>query len=611
MLIPRGTLSDLWREHGAVDRPVVPPSTDREAWTSVAPELRATILAAADGERRTAWAQPLLSQWAAYARTGDRAGWEGAVFRRDLRLRRAVLAAAVDPVAERLDEVADGLWLLAEQSTWCWPAHDDAFARGRRVPDIERPVLDLGAGEAAALAGWAVLVLGEDLDAHAPGLVARVRDETVRRVLRPFVDRREWAWEGSEERVHNWAPWIHGNLLPAALAFADEPLRARVLALSIDGLDRYLAQLPADGGIDEGFAYWWQGAGRAFDALGLLDALTAGAVAAAIQDGRLAGLRELALFPERVQLGEGWVASFSDAEARTGEALPWSVLHRAAVLCGLEATAAFAARHRRPGRVIGDEADVVAGLGRTLAELFDADWHAARPGPAPLPGRVEFTSLGVGLRRERSGDPRGLAVVVKGGRNDENHNHNDLGAVAIAVDGVPVVIDVGRATYTAATFSDARYRLWHVTSGWHSTPLVRGREQQPGGAWRAAVQARSDGWTLDLGTAFPGGDPWWRTVLLRGGAVTVRDESPALADPATRLVLVCAGTPEVHGDGVLLPGPDGKRGLRIAHDPADVVVESRAVDDTLLERSWGPVVSRVLFAPLDRPERWELQGRAA
>ncbi len=65
----------------------------------------------------------------------------------------------------------DGAYLLCEQSSWSWAAHDDVFTRaGDVVPDRSRPYLDLGAGEVAAQLAWLDHVLGEQLDERAPGL---------------------------------------------------------------------------------------------------------------------------------------------------------------------------------------------------------------------------------------------------------------------------------------------------------------------------------------------------------------------------------------------------------------------------------------------------------
>lgn len=606
MLIRRGALRELWTRHGRADGALdIAPASDRAFWGGRDAGIRALLLAEADRLRAEAWPQPLLSQWAAYARTGDRSVYETANFARNRRIRLGVLAAALDPTEERLAEASDGLWLKAEQSTWCWPAHDDAFARGLMVPDSGRPYVDLGAGEDVALVAWSVLVLGERLDEFSPGLRDRLGAEARTRVLEPFVQRRDWHWEGTEDHVHNWAPWIHSNLLPAAVAFATGELRERVIALCVDGLDRYLAQLPADGAIDEGFGYWWQGAARAFDALAVLDDLCDGAIRRALP-GELSGLAELARFPGRMRLGPGWYASFSDAEARVDPGVAWHALFRAARLCGADDVAAFAAAERT-APLCGLDHGVHAGLGRMLAELADGDWGAHTvdrdAGRDVHPGEpVLLGSIGLGIRA--SG---GLTVVAKGGHNGENHNHNDLGSIEVAVGGIPLLPDLGRAQYTAQTFSERRWELWNVRSDWHSAPMPRGALQLPGAQWRAPLAGTDDGWTIDLSAAYPDAGHWVRTISLSDAVLRVADEGDAVADPATRIVVVCAGIPERRTEGLLVPGREGSAGLLLTHDAATVEIETVEVTDPHLRGSWGDTVSRMLFAPASG-SRWEMRG---
>lgn len=620
-LVERGALRQIWRSSGgAGEAALVPDSSDRAAWDSIDPAVRDLVLQAADTEHGSPWLTPRLSLWSAFGRTGDRRGHEDGDFAHKRRVRLAILAAAIDPTPARLVEAADGLWTLCEQSSWCWPAHDDSFSRGLMTTDVDRPYLDLGAGEAAALAGWAALVLGDALEAEVPGLLARLRREVERRIFSPLMERHDWQWENGE--INNWLPWIVGNVIPAAVAFSHGEQREQLLDRCVDGIDRYLSHLPADGGIDEGFGYWWQGAARAFDALASLDVLCGGAVAQAAGSGGLSGLRELARFPERMQLGDDWFVSFSDAEARPDEGTPWHVLYRAARLCGLEGTASFAAGQRRDGMPAGFDAGVVAGLGRMLAELFDADWRTTVRVAPVLPERVWLPSIGVGLRREAGGSARGLAVVVKGGNNGENHNHNDLGSIAAAVDGVPLLADLGRATYTAKTFSDARYELWYVTSDWHSAPSPLGLAQVAGSSWDAPVREVDDGWSIDLTAAYPWPEretdrTWSRTVRLRDAVMSVVDEGSAVGHVDTRIILVCAGVPDVltaddaGAASILVPGRAGSRALLLEFDHARVEIETRAVDDAYLRRSWGDLVSRIVFAPAAGTERWELRGTVA
>ena len=86
----------------------------------------------------------------------------------------------------------------------------------------------------------------------------------------------------------------------------------------------------------------------------------------------------------------------------------------------------------------------------------------------------------MGLARTAAGTSRGLTLAIKGGHNGEHHNHNDVGSVVVAVDGVPVIVDAGRPTYTAQTFGPDRYAIWTMQSGWHNVPEIRGTAQGQG-----------------------------------------------------------------------------------------------------------------------------------
>ena len=234
----------------------------------------------AEAERGAPWPTPLASGYARYFRDGDRVGYETVVRERERRVSRAAVMAAVTGDHAWLDEAADGVTLLCEQSSWCWPAHDDTFRRhGAVVPTVTDPCLDLGAGEVAGQLAWLDHLLGDRLDERVPGLRARIRHEADRRVLTPFETRRDWHWLGLDGNVHNWSPWIHGNVLVAALRLVDDPAdRARLVSLVVEGLDRYVAVLPEDGAIDEGYAYWWNGACRALEALEVVAHATEAAI---------------------------------------------------------------------------------------------------------------------------------------------------------------------------------------------------------------------------------------------------------------------------------------------------------------------------------------------
>ncbi|MGX1159233.1 heparinase II/III-like protein [Arthrobacter sp. SLBN-100] len=599
------------------------------AWEKLPAAALAALGRQAREEKGTEWPQPLVSHYARYFRDGNRTAYEGLVAARQQRITRAVVMALLpDSAAESgtegaggqdwLDEVIDGAYLLCEQSSWSWAAHDDVFSRsGEVVPRKSRPYLDLGAGEVAAQLAWLDHVLGEQLDNRAPGLRRRIREETDERVIQPFLERLDWHWLGLDGNVHNWNPWIHSNLLAAAIFLVDDPNeQVRTVARCIEGLDRFLASLPADGAIDEGFAYWWNGAGRMLEGLALLEEATGGAL-----DADLPVIRELVAFPHRMHLGNTWFLNVADGPAQAAKALPWDMLQGWAARLGDK----DAVRHA--AAMVSPQPEPASGLGRVLHSLLTA----ADTSTAPQPPLVPFTylpSVQIMAAREQAGNTEGLFLAAKGGHNGEHHNHRDVGSVVLAVDGVPLLVDAGQPTYTAKTFGPDRYQIRAMQSDWHSVPAPFGLEQGTGAEFDAEVlRAPEPGdptIQLALGAAYglrP--DQWVRTASLdrKARKVEVADRwdlgvPPESGTSDVDITYLAAGTVTVgHGTVMVLPAgipaAGTTRGAILRWEPAAavVLVDEWLLDDPLLADIWGAKLTRLRFRlPAGLPENPSAAG---
>ncbi|MCR1161579.1 heparinase II/III-family protein [Paenarthrobacter sp. UW852] len=600
---------------GSCDRLTVRPASDA-GWQRAAAQPLTELRAQAAAEKGSAWPQPLVSHYARYFRDGNRTAYEGLVASRQQRLTRAVVMAAVGE-PNWLDEVIDGAYLLCEQSSWSWAAHDDVFTRnGDVVPDRSRPYLDLGAGEVVAQLAWLDHVLGDALDERAPGLRKRLRLETHERVIRPFLDRLDWHWLGLRGDVHNWNPWIHSNIIVAALLLVDDPeLRAQVVVRCIEGLDRFLASIPADGAIDEGFAYWWNGAGRALEGLALLEEASGG-----VLNPDLPVIRALVAFPHRMHLGDRWFLNVADGPARAHQGLPWDMLHRWAVRLGDSEAAWLAAAFMEAE----PEPNAAAGLGRVLTQLSDSRPRNGGPsGQLSLPGGGTYLpSVQIMVARQNPGSSDGLTLAAKGGHNGEHHNHRDVGSVVVAVDGVPLLVDAGQPTYTAQTFGPDRYRIRAMQSAWHSVPAPFGLEQGTGAEFKAAVlQEPTPGeptLALGLGAAYglDHAEQWIRTSVVNReqGSVVIDDRwnlpeqapegmHPPEGTPDVDITYLVAGTVHIGTDATATITPDGiptvsgGRGLHLRWKPATavVLVDEWHLDDPLLSDIWGGKLTRIRF----------------
>ncbi|MFF2053379.1 hypothetical protein ACFVU2_17395 [Leifsonia sp. NPDC058194] len=597
------------------DRTGIPAASDRTVWDDLDPTTLDGLRAEAEAERGCPWPGVPASLFARYARDGDRRGYESAVDDRQQRLTRAVLLAAATRGAEWIDDAADGAIVLCEQSTWSLSAHDDAGARrGFVVPDAASPYLDLVAGEIAAQLAVADRVLGADWDAAWPGVRERIRHEVEARVFTPFETRDDLWWLGYWRDVNNWNPWILGNVLLSAALLLDDPARvAAMTARALDSLDRYVATLPADGAIDEGVAYWWNGAGRMLELLELVAQLTDGGLDA----GRVPVVAEVLRFPMRMQLGADWYVNVADGWARSRHEEPWHLPFRWGLRLGDDRVVDWARGARQPGRPI---APAKGGLPRFVRAAADPRWRDAVPVAPPLPQSVWLPSVQVLVCRSEAGSTAGLALAAKGGTNDENHNHKDLGSVIVAADGRPLLVDIGKPTYRRETFSAERYGIRAMQSGWHNAPAPHGLEQGEGPAFEATVVTAPDGepdagpgpaasgtlpisLELDLTAAYPlaAGEHWLRrATLVSSSRIEIRDEWRLRADaavdgdgPIAVLHLIAAGEVRRVADRVVVSA-DGRA---IVIDAAGLApeLEEWVLDDPELSGVWGERLTRLSY----------------
>jgi len=617
-----------------------PPLTD---------QARRALLAPALASAELPLPFPLLSQYARFWRDGVRTDYEDEVRRLGIMTGEAVLAAVADGQQYAdgqqhadgrqhwIDRAADGLMLLCELSTWCWVAHEQSHdRRGWVVPDPEAPVVDLGAAQTLQVIAWADLALGQALDARVPGLRQRMRHEARRRVFDPYLSRRDWHW--LHGTAHNWTGWIHQHLIAGALFLLDQeqdrPARDAILALSIAQLDRYLTSFPADGGIDEGFSYFWNGACRLLEAIDLLITASRGALDREALTG-IEVIGRLLRFPQRMDLGGGWFVNVADGPARPPAEQPWDVLHRWGRHLGATDVISQARAYRGTGPVPPVLPQL--GLGRVLTAIGDQAWTTAEAAGAkpPHPAGTWLPDVQLLVAREREGDSSGLTLAIKGGHNDEAHNHLDVGSYLVAVDSAPVLIDLGQPTYTALTFTDRRYEIWTMTSSWHNLPEIRGCGQGVGAQYRAqavapkvhaadeaqgAPGARSATGTvsaleLDLAPAYPAA----AGVRSYRRRASIETPGPAHGTPERRPIVQITDTWQLDPVDGEQPGAavvlnqviageilDHRPGLlrvrALSHAVVEICwdrelgagsLERRMVEDPLLVQSWGEAVHRL------------------
>jgi len=122
--------------------------------------------------------------------------------------------------------------------------------------------------------------------------------------------------------------------------------------------------------------------------------------------------------------------------------------------------------------------------------------------------RSYFNNAGVLTVRPGEKSALDMGAAIKGGNNNEHHNHNDIGSFSIVVGDEVLMGDPGIIPYTSKTFGPERYTYKTIASYGHPVPLVAGKEQKAGAAAKANIISTSftdnqDKLLMDIASAYP------------------------------------------------------------------------------------------------------------
>jgi hypothetical protein len=591
-----------------------PTIEDRAGWDALPHTVCEALLAGGERALEQEWPHMLAVRYLDFARDGNRSRYQDQAFRRRRMLGSLALAECIEDKGRFLDQIANGIWLICEESSWCVPAHIGVQLAGVGLPDTTEPIVDLFAAETSALLAWVSYLLGARLDAVSPLIRPRVQREIETRILTPCLERDDFWWMGfMPRRVNNWNPWINSNWLTSALLMeADRERRVASVAKSLRSIDRFLDPYPRDGGCDEGPGYWGRAGASLLDCLELLYSATEGQI-----DLYLDPLvREIGRFIYRVQVADNWFVNFADASALVSPAP--AVVYRYGQRIADKDMMAMGAWLAADQGLAHPQVDRMGSLGRLLPAIFSLGEILSVERRQPLPRDVWLPEIEVMVARDRAGSSEGLFVAAKGGHNAESHNHNDVGNWIVYTNGRPMLVDAGVETYTRKTFSAERYTIWTMQSGYHSLlPTIDGVMQAPGRSFAAretAYQASEDAATfsLDIAGAYPPEaklQSWRRTVSHRYGCEVTVEDTYALEEGASEIVLSlltpCEVNAEIPGEialsQLLLPGdrPTGSGSIRYNSAKFVLTTERVPITDARLGGVWGDGLTRLVFTLKD------------
>ncbi|MCS7458622.1 heparinase II/III-family protein [Paenibacillus doosanensis] len=586
---------------------------EREPWEQLPASLKASIVREAEASLPFAYPPLTAVMYMEFWRNGNRTRYDLPYHRRRRALTTFVLAECIENKGRFLDDIVNGIWCICEETSWVISAHNFHFYdRSLPVADKARHDIDLFAAETGNALAWTYYLLGDALTEHYGPLVKeRLAMELRERILEPYASRTDMWWMGFDESVklYNWTTWITSNVLSAVLFVEeDDDRRIRAVEKAAYSLDRFLLTYHADGGCDEGPSYWNKAAGSLFDCLEQLFVATGGTI-------DLYGeplIRNIAAYIFKAHIHDRYVLNFADGPHKV--TIEGDLIYRFGSRTGQSDLMDLGYTIARRWGTEGVKQMQFFSFLRVVPALFNFSKLLEHGRAAAYPRSLWLEGIQVMIAREAASPEQGLYVAVKGGHNDESHNHNDVGQFVIYYDGEPCIIDLGVETYTKETFGPNRYDIWTMQSSYHNLPEIAGVRQGAGEGYRASdCRFADDGQTtsleLDIAGAYPpeaGLDYWHRSVaLLRGGTPAVQvTETYRFASEAGEIALhlLTGREPGLQADGTIwLPTTEGK-GLVCQYDNRELeaVIEARVITDEKLLQAWGETVYRIVMKPKER-----------
>ncbi|MDD4688401.1 MAG: heparinase II/III family protein [Eubacteriales bacterium] len=429
--------------------------------------------------------EPILTlpydAFVAFEKTGDRPPYDTKYFpRRGWLNKSAILAMVYDDEPKYLEYLQNIIWAICDEASWASPPH---FWDAGNLENILTHI-DLFAAETGHALSEINHMLGDRLE---PWVKTRIDFEVRRRIIEPFKERK-FHWETCN---HNWAAVCAGCVGMAYMYTATREEFDEIYPRFESAMESFLTGYGEDGCCHEGAGYWNYGFGYYVYYADLLRKYTDGE----IDLFRNEKVHQIAKFQERFFLTAHRAANFSD--------------------CG----PGFAFNYGKTSYFKKEYSDIIVPPYESIGSLDNDNCHRwANPVRSFLWADVnlEFTSksdkfcyLPDAQWYIKTTDTYSLAA--RSGRNDESHNHNDIGSFIFLSGDDAVCDDPGPGKYDRDYFSEKRYENIKASSAGHNLPIVDGKYQIPGDVYGEVIEATEEKFVVEIARAY--GNPKLKSLV--------------------------------------------------------------------------------------------------
>lgn len=607
------------------------PIQDRKFWNGLDSSLTQRLIK--DGELYLNYNYPPLSasDFMEFTRNGNRVNYETRLFDRRMVLNSLVLAECAENKGRFMDDIINGVFAICEESGWQLPAHNSYIRDTPQypLPDITRPVIDLFSAETGAVLAVTEFLLREPFASISPAISKLIDHNLENRIFTPYLTEHFWWMGDGREPLNNWTVWCTQNILLAAFTrnlgvsqkedgreeLQPENCRTEnrlnaILTKACRSIDYFLDEYGEDGCCDEGAQYYRHAGLCLFNCMEVLNKITGNAFASLYEKTKI---KNIAAYILNVHIDDIYYINFSDCSPVAGRCNAREFLFGQRTQNSSLMELAASDYQKSDDPLLTREHNLFYRL-QTLACHQDMITYDRNP---QIPhGDLYYESTGLFIARDSH-----FCLAVKGGGNDDSHNHNDTGSFTIYKDGQPFFIDIGVESYTKKTFSPQRYEIWTMQSQYHNLPTFSGCSpsdltsmpyayisdfcggtgamEMNGAEYKAKDVSYHLGEdysfiTMDIGDAYP--DRRIRSYirkaeLYKEKEIVITDSYAGSLGPVVLSLMTCE-KPEWNADAkVLTIGSLGECGIT---GVCNVEIQTLPIEDQRLKSAWKHEIYRCL-----------------
>jgi hypothetical protein len=452
------------------------PASDRVHWDKIAKSKKGKeLIKAAELALSEKYPDCPDEVYLECSRNGNRVNYQKLYIKRITILSGLLVGECIENKGRFIEKIIEGVNLICDERSWVMPAHD------LKLTNFNKTYLyiDLGSSNRALLLSYVSNWLDDKLPQEVKD---RIYAECKKRVFDPYertnsdpADPQKRIGQWWYDSKNNWNSVCHCNVVRAALAIEkDVMMRAKFIAAAERAVPYALLGYTDDGYCSEGIGYWNYGYGHHMQ-LALSVRNATGGKVDFCADPKTKKIMEYGYFN---QPEPGCGLNFAD-----GGGNPSPTTQAFGTLVWPEI---YDSRTEALPLTSGSVAEFSL---RAFGQVKESN---RKGGFDTLPPTTWFNNAQVLVSRgtDKESAMR-LVLAAKGGHNAELHNHNDIGAYNIYLNGKIMAGDPKGEIYTRRTFSKDRYVSKVLNSYGHPVPMVAGKLQSPGRKFEAQIVSTS------------------------------------------------------------------------------------------------------------------------